>query len=486
MKLGNSSVVALTTKSLCLLLLVATAAAHATTSSIKFLDIDSWIEFQTVKSRDTMLANISPEGAAPGAIIASPSRVNPNYYYHWIRDAGLVMEAVITLHERTTDPAEKAKLFSTILDFADFSRKNQLTPNRSDGLGEPKFNVDGSAYEEDWGRPQNDGPAIRANALIRVANHLLSSGNERLVRTKLYSAKLPADTVIKADLEYISHNWRNFSFDPWEESSGHHFYVRMVQRRALIQGARLAERLDDGGAAHWYRAQASALEREILRHWNERKGYILTTLDRNDGIDYKHSGLDVSVVLASLHGDAGDGFLSPSDDRMLATARRIQDAFRELYPINHSSAAPGVAIGRYPEDRYNGFFTDSIGNPWVLATAGYAEFYYKLHAALVADSNIRINSRTLPFYRSLRGAGVVAFRANETITAKDPRFAALLQLLFENGDSFLRVMQRHANPDGSLSEQINRFNGYMQGAHDLTWSYASFLTASWARPRKRQ
>ena len=44
----------------------------------------------------------------------------------------------------------------------------------------------------------------------------------------------------------------------------------------------------------------------------------------------------------------------------------------------------------------------------------------------------------------------------------------------------LRV-QLHANPDGSLSEQIDRHSGYMSSARDLTWNYAALLTAAWAR-----
>ena len=46
---------------------------------------------------------------------------------------------------------------------------------------------------------------------------------------------------------------------------------------------------------------------------------------------------------------------------------------------------------------------------------------------------------------------------------------------------FLRRTRYHMDAEGSLSEQINRDNGFMQGAHDLTWSYASFFTAAQAR-----
>lgn len=41
------------------------------------------------------------------------------------------------------------------------------------GLAEPKFNVDLSAFTGAWGRPQRDGPALRAIALIDFGNWLL-------------------------------------------------------------------------------------------------------------------------------------------------------------------------------------------------------------------------------------------------------------------------------------------------------------------------
>src|SRR4051812_28414606 len=48
---------------------------------------DSWLGFEANKAREGLLANISPAGTARGAVVASPSRAAPDYYYHWIRDA---------------------------------------------------------------------------------------------------------------------------------------------------------------------------------------------------------------------------------------------------------------------------------------------------------------------------------------------------------------------------------------------------------------
>ncbi len=52
------------------------------------------------------------------------------------------------------------------------------------GLAEPKFNVNGTEFTGAWGRPQRDGPALRATALIGFGNWLLVSPVERKARRR--------------------------------------------------------------------------------------------------------------------------------------------------------------------------------------------------------------------------------------------------------------------------------------------------------------
>lgn len=207
--------------------------------------------------------------------------------------------------------------------------------------------------------------------------------------------------MIKADLEFVSDTWSDTCFDLWEEIKGHHLYTRMVQRRALIDGANLALRLGDDGAASWYLKQAKALEPEILRHWNPKLGVLVPTLDRDGGIGYKNSGLDASVILTAMHGDAGDGFLDVTDDRMLASWLRLRETFRALYPIN--ATGPAVAIGRYPEDVYDGGVVPSTreANPWVLLTVGFGEFLYRSAAAFEAKGKIDVTDVNAPFLHAM-------------------------------------------------------------------------------------
>lgn len=461
-------------------------------------DLDQWIQSQAPHSVQVMLANIGPSAqvpnAAPGAVVASPSH-DPDYRYFWVRDAALTMDTVMSLYERSINAADQARYLQILQDYVDFSRRNQLTPNLSGGaddlgLGEPKFNIDGSAYQSPWGRPQNDGPALRAITLIRLARHYLYDGHADWVRQKLYDSVLPARTVIKADLEFVSHHWRDASFDLWEEVKGDHFYTRMVQRRALIEGASLASSLGDGAAAQWYLSQAQALEQEISRHWDAGRGYITVTLNRVGGLDYKSSGLDVAIVLAALHaaprGGSSDSFFTVTDDRVLATAEKISDAFHEVFPINArdrdwQNQQMGPGIGRYPEDRYSGTTSSQQGNPWFLATNALAELDYRCARAFEAQGRIAITPANVALFRRLKTFSRMTVLAGETIQSLDPRFYVLIRGLREEGDGYLRRSRFHADSSGAMSEQFNRDTGYMQSASELTWSHASVITAAWAR-----
>lgn len=384
--------------------------------------------------------NVSPPDGLPGAVIAAKSRTNPDYYYHWVRDGGLAIDALIDVYKESKSKKQKDLIRKKIFEYLDFSTLIQNANTASD-LGEPKFYVTGSPYTGPWARPQNDSPALRAISLIHWAQVLIANGEDDVVKEKMYSSRLPADSPIKKDLEYISHHWNDSSFDLWEEVKGKHFYTLMVSRRALLEGSALARHFGDTGAADWYLQQAKEIEQELQQFWDPSRGYFVATLNWEGGVDYKFSNLDSSVLLGLLHGDMHDGFLSWDDKRVTATVYKIIQTFSEIYPINHRSEIPGFAIGRYPEDRYSGTSSDG-GNPWPLCTLAVAESLY-------------------------RYANVVAMKGDVT-KAKE---------ISEYADLFVERVRYHAYEDGSLSEQMNRYTGYMQSASDLTWNYAALLTA---------
>jgi glucoamylase len=452
----------------------------------------TWLSNEQTLAAQLMLNNVSAPGESPGSVIAAPSQT-PDYYYHWTRDAGITMDVVVDLYENamlTGQTADATNYLQILSDYTNFSRGTQLTTNLSGGpdglgLGEPKFNLNGTPFVGSWGRPQNDGAAIRAASLTRLAQDLISGGiatNLQWVRQKLYDGQSPSQSVIKVDLDFLAQHWQDPSYDLWEEVEGTHFFTQMVQRKALVVGAALADRLGDSASAATYRAAASGMGASIQNFWNASSGQIVATLNWVAGLTGKNSGLDSAVILGVLRGDAGDGFFGVTDDRVWATAEKMRLVFQDLYPINQTTLdwqgqPMGTAIGRYPEDTYSGGPTRSGGNPWFLATSAFAEFYYKAATSWQASGKIAITSLNASILQGLRGYSGSSLVPGETLTSSDVRFASVLQAIRNSGDDMMRRVHYHADSSGSLSEQIDRNTGFMESAANLTWSYAGFLSA---------
>lgn len=380
-------------------------------------------DFQFKESLARLIRNASMPDVSPGMVVASPSRSNPNYYYDWVRDTSLSMKALIDYWELTGDRKIEGMLYTWI--DSETKRQNAWTLS---GLGEPKYNVDGSGYQGPWGRPQNDGPALRAIAMMKFARLLIDSGKRDYVQRKLYFGVLPATTPIKKDLEYTAHHWREPNFEPWEEEMGLHFYNMLVQYTALSVGASFAIEMGDGGAAYFYNQQADELGRFIRSRFLNSDVGIRVSASVTRGLGYKTSGLDVTPLLALIHTYPYQHLISLNDPYVKRYISVLTETFGKKFAVNRNYRGLGVAIGRYPEDRYDGYTTGGKGNPWFLATIALAEYD-------CVSGN-----------RSLAEA------------------------------QFERVLF-HSDRTGQLDEQFNQDTGYMQGAFELTWSHGSFITA---------
>lgn len=436
-------------------------------------DFESWLNLQLWVTEEKMYNNISPANTVRGTILASPSKADPNYYYYWVRDGALVMRSVLMLRESSSG-ADRQRHDDALMDYVRFSRANQIATG-FEAMGEPRFNVDGSINTEPWGRPQNDGPALRALILTRYARLLIREGKKEFVTKELYDSRLPSESVIKADLEFTAHHWRLKCIDIWEEIWGHHFFTRASQLAALREGAALAEDLGDSGASAFYRKEANALEIEMQKHWSNDRGYHLATVDSNAGPDHqKPTELDTAVLLGALAAEQDSGILSIVDGKMLSTALKIEEGFAIFYGVNKDKRV-GTAIGRYTEDYYFG------GNPWFLTTAAFAELNYKIAAKIKVAKEFRIDSLQAPYFvNALKALSDLKIEPGVDLAA-DAIKDRVVKALVATGDSFMDRIRAHTGADGALSEQFQRDTGALISAHDLTWSYASFIRATTAR-----
>ncbi|KNE60023.1 hypothetical protein AMAG_05463 [Allomyces macrogynus ATCC 38327] len=450
------------------------------------VEFTSWVATQRDKSLNLLVANISPAGTSKGCVVAAQSKSDPNYWYYWVRDGALVMD-VIGQEYATTKDAAAAKRFEQLMwDFIDFNTAIQSVPTRSAsssdplGLGEPKYHVNGAAFNDEWGRPQNDGPALRASTTIRFVQAYLNRGGSLERVKKLYRPAMPADTLVKRDLEMVSHNLGVSNFDLWEEVKGQHLYTNTVQRRALVEGATFAQFFNDTGAAQWYQKQSGVLTSTFDGFWDSARGYFGASQQIDGGLRSKSSNLDVAVILAALHGmgDITDGILTVDDDRVLATAHVLAQHHLRTFAVNtqYRTDLP-PAIGRYEEDTYLG------GNPWFLTTLAMAELHYRVAARAARRGSITVTGRSVAFFQGLPGAPSVT--TGTTIVKNDSRFSGMLQALMNRGDGYMVRTRVHMGADGRMDEQIDRWTGPMKSAKALTGSYAAFVTAATARDAAR-
>ena len=118
----------------------------------------------------------------------------------------------------------------------------------------------------------------------------------------------------------------------------------------------------------------------------------------------------------------------------MLTFRKLQELFAAEYAIN-SAGGQGIMFGRYKGDSY------VSGGAYYFSTFGAAEYYYRL-------------ARTDPDHRAA---------------------------LIERGDATLSRIREFIPASGCLSEQFDQTTGEQTSAKDLSWSYACFITAWYAR-----
>jgi glucoamylase len=277
-----------------------------------------------------------------GSIIASPSN-HPNYFYHWIRDSAITMKVIVNEYELTKD----LKYLDIILQYVNFEFEIQNIETIA-GLGEPKYNVDGSSFNEEWGRPQNDGPALRGIIMIKIA---------RLLQKKFSSiTKKIINTIIENDLKYIIDNIDKPSFDLWEEIYGYHFYTRLVQAKFIKEYIKYTNNLQ-------LNIYYEKIKKYITHHYSYNN--IISSFNIDGTINRDN---DSSIFLGIEHIDY-DNDIFPIDKYELVENNiySLRNYFNIKYEKDYN------LIGRYINDNYFN------GQSWFICTISMLNFYKKIN-----------------------------------------------------------------------------------------------------------
>jgi glucoamylase len=432
--------------------------------------LEAWIERQYRHCAAAILRSVSPVAIVKdrpefalrivprkGAVVASPVLgaydPEPDYFYHWYRDSALIIDALRLLH---ADGSARPQALGHFADFVHFSLSlDELdgrilleSPQWRDAVAEPfrqylrsdedlarvhgpavaadtRVNADGSLDITSWGRPQHDGPALRALTVLRWS------------RAMRFDAELAAAVaeLVHADLTYTRERWREPCIDIWEEELGWHYYTLRVAAAALEDGAAWLEQRGERREARHCRAEAGAILERLEGYWTGAPGLYRSRVLASGAQSGKE--LDISVIFAAIHAGGESARHSVHDVRTQATLARLETLFGAAYAINHNRPAERApALGRYAGDQYYS------GGAYYFSTLAAAEFCF----------------------RAARGAGA----------AEGPGLKA-------HGDAFLETVRAFTPASGALSEQFDQTTGEQTSAKELAWSYAAFISCIAAR-----
>jgi glucoamylase len=212
-------------------------------------------------------------------------------FYTWTRDSALTYAMIVD--ELVFGDLS---LENTVEDYTEAQAYLQTVTNPSGtlwpaglGLGEMKFFLNKTRFNEDWGRPQRDGPALRATVFIKVCAALIETGRTTLAREIYWP-------LILNDLKYVGQYWNQTGYELWEEVHGTSFFTLNAQHRALTSGGYLAQKLGVPCTPCQQAPEILCLLQSSF--WNQTGGYI--TADVNTNQITTRSGINASPLISSI------------------------------------------------------------------------------------------------------------------------------------------------------------------------------------------
>jgi glucoamylase len=375
----------------------------------------------------------------PGCVLASPSwensvtHVSQDYVYNWTRDAAIVAIELAAGTPPTNQP---------LIDYVQFA---QICQNSGGDFDRGSFLINGTPRS--W-TDQTDGPALQTLAILLLFARLDAP------------TQTVANAVIAANLNFLQNAYQGETYNLWEEEYGASFFARSVQLECFQ--AITANNLGIPVPA-WLSTAVPWLENALESHWNGQYYQSLLPVPTDYRAPYDPN---IDIVMAAIY-----GAVALTDTKLLATAALLRSQWADptseyFYPINGADQKRGIGplLGRYPGDVYDGDTDAQVrDHPWAVSTANFAELYYRLAKQITTAGTVPLDNLSTSFFSQ------VGVDASTTPAAT----AAALQ---SAADQMLQAVVFHSD-HLELSEQFDATSGYEKSVSNLSWSYASFLSA---------
>ncbi len=407
-----------------------------------------WLMFRNIASDGFVFEDPLNTGvlSQPGCVLASPSwentatNVSQDYVYNWTRDAAITAIELAAGPLPTTQP---------LTNYVQFAHTCQNEASNIGHFDRASFLISGTP--RNW-TDQTDGPALQTLAILQLYAQLD-------VQTQA-----TASTVIAANLNFLQNAYQGQTCNLWEEEYGASFFARSVQLQCLQA---ITANTAGIGVPAWLSTAIPWLQNALASHWNGQCYQSTLPVPTDYRAPYDPN---IDVVMAAIY-----GAIPVTDTKLLATAAQLRSQWADpgsayFYPINGADQQRGIGplLGRYPGDVYDGETDVQAGDhPWAVSTANFAELYYRLAGKIIFGGTVPSDSLSAGFFSQ------VGVDASNTSAAA----AAALQAA---GDQMLQAVIFHSD-NLELSEQFDATTGYEKSVSNLSWSYASFLSAIRAR-----
>ena len=400
-----------------------------------------WLMFRNVASdgfvfEDPVNAGVLSE---PGCVLASPSwensatHVSQDYVYNWTRDAAIVAIELAAGPLPTSQP---------LTDYVTFA---QTCQNSGGDFDRGAFLINGTP--RNW-TDQTDGPALQTLAILQLYAQLDAS------------AQATANAAIAANLNFLQGAYTGETYNLWEEEYGASLFARSVQLHCFQAVTANTFGIPVPG---WLATATGWLHNALGSHWNGQCYQSMLPVPTDYRSPYDPN---IDIVMAAIY-----GAIAVTDTKLLATAALLRSQWADpaseyFYPINGADQQRGIGplLGRYPGDVYDGDTDAQVGDhPWAVSTANFAELYYRLAKQVTTAGTVPLDDLSASFFSQ------IGISASTTPAAA----ATALQAA---GDQMLQAVVFHSD-NLELSEQFDATTGYQKSVSNLSWSYASFLSA---------
>ena len=404
-----------------------------------------WLMFRNVASDGLVFEDPVNAGvlSQPGCILASPSwektatHVNQDYVYNWTRDSAIAAVELAAGPLPTSQP---------LTDYVQFAQACQNSASGIGHFGRASFLINGTP--RDWS-DQTDGPALQTLAILQMYAQLDAA------------TQAVASAVIAANLNFLQNAYQGETVNLWEEESGASFFARSVQLKCFQAITANTLGIPVPG---WLSTAMPWLQNALASHWNGQYYRSLLPVPADSRAPYDPN---INIVTAAIY-----GAVPVTDTRLLATAALLRSQWADpsspnYYPINGADQQRGIGplLGRYPGDTYDGDTADAPvrDHPWAVSTASFAELYYRLAKQVTTAATVPLDNLSAGFFSQI---GVDA--------STTPKQAAAN--LESHGDQMLQALLFHSD-HFELSEQFDASSGFEKSVSNLSWSYASYLSA---------